>query len=146
MKVIPANKAKTQSGENLEVISATLNKLKIKAQKELETKRKKDAEKFLEKLEHQIDKEIKFAIKSGKFNIQIILDEHWNFKFDTHCFEFHDVVNKLVEELRAAKYQVDYGPGSILCDTTAAYMNSGGECGRSEPYYIDVLALNVSWK
>lgn len=146
MKILPANKAKTQSNEKLEMISTALAQLQTKAQKELEEKHRKDAEKFLAKLENQIDEEIKFAIKNGKFNIQIILDEHWNFKFDTHCFEFHDVVNKLVEELRAAKYQVDYGPGSILCDTTAAYMNSGGECGSSTPYYSDVLALNVSWK
>jgi hypothetical protein len=146
MKILPANKAKNKSGENLEVISATLNKLKIKAQKELEEKHRKDAEKFLEKLEHQIDKEIKSAIKVGKFNIQIILDENWNyFKFDTHCFEFHDVVTKIVEELRAAKYEVYYGRDSIYHDTTLDYMNSGGECGSSTPRYTNILALNISW-
>lgn len=145
MKILSANKAKAQSSENSEVISASLAQLKIKAQKELEEKHRKDAEKFLAKLEHQIDKEIKSAIKIGKFNVQIILDKHWNFKFDTHCFEFHDVVKKIVEELQAAKYEVYYGRSSIYHDTTLDYMNSGGECGSSTPYYTNVLALNISW-
>ena len=119
--------------------------------KELELKCQLEKEEDEKKLQYkktiskEIIDEINRAIKNGKLSVTYILQENWNRKFDTKSFEYNDVIEKFVSELRDKQYTVFYGNDSVYHDTTFDYMNSGGECGSSTPYYTDVLSLRIMW-
>lgn len=143
--LISATKARTKSKVNLK------KKMTEEQKKTFELECKKKQEKEIENLEYKksitkkVIDDINRAIKNGELNTEVILQEHWNFRFETKCFKFDSVIKELVEELKSQTYDVDYGPNKIYHDTTSDYMNSGGECGSSEPYYTDVLSLYIKW-
>jgi hypothetical protein len=116
---------------------------------ELECKKKQEVEKenleYKKSITKKIIDEINYSIKNGKLSAEVILQENWNFKFETKCFKFDSVIKELVEELKFQQYDVYYGKDSVYHDTSFDYMNSGGECGSSEPYYTDVLGLRIKW-
>ncbi len=122
-----------------------------KRELEFELKKKKEIE--LENREYKkeitaiVIGDINQAVKNGESSVNVILQENWNFKFETKCFKFDSIIKELVEKLKSKKhgYDVYYGPNKVYHDTTNAYMNSGGECGSSEPYYTDVLSLYIKW-
>lgn len=141
-----ANEAatKTRCFYNQKVMNDAIKETK-EALKQAVRKKKKSLE-FYESLSQNIRERIKMAIKNGESSISIVLQEPWNRKFPLDSFEHNDTVKGIIEELRAKGYEIWYGYDSIYCDTTVDYMNSGGECGRSTPYYKEILALNVNWK
>lgn len=116
---------------------------------ELECKKKQEMEKanleYKKSITKKVIDEINYSIKNGELSAEVILQENWNFKFETKCFKFDSVVKELVEELKSQQYDVYYGKDSVYHDTSFDYMNSGGECGRSEPYYTEVLSLRIKW-
>lgn len=85
------------------------------------------------------------AIKNGELKTEVILQKYWNFRLENNCFKFDNVIKELVKELKSQNYDVYYGPNKVYHDTTVQYMNSGGECGSSDPYYTDVLSLCIKW-
>ena len=52
----------------------------------------------------------------------------------------------LMRRLRRDGYRVEVNYTAREIDDTGAYLNSDGECGSKEPYWVDEIRLEVSWE
>ena len=60
-------------------------------------------------------------------------------------FEFKNDLNLIMRGLRKDGFEVGVTSRSYEVDDTAAYMNSGGECGSEEPYWTTDIVLEINW-
>lgn len=143
--LISATQAHTKSKVNLKKKISEEQKRAFELEYKMKQKKESENSEYKKFITKKVVDEINNSIKNGELSIGVILQEPWNFGFDTKRFKFDDVIKKLVEELKLSNYDVYYGKDTVYHDTTFDYMNSGGECGSSTPYYTDVLSLRVKW-
>jgi undecaprenyl pyrophosphate synthase len=115
-----------------------------------EKKRKEYYAKTLEDIQWRIDARIKDGIT--KIEDYRLSTENWTDrplageqKFFKN-FEFAAELKKIITKLRRDGYKVTVKEGWVEHDDSAAYLNSGGECGSETPYNMYHTWLEISWE
>jgi hypothetical protein len=143
--LISATEANKKSKVLLKEKISKEEKRKIQLENKLKKEKKSKNLEYKTSISNTISEYIAGSIKRGEFETRIILEEIWNSKISTSLFEFDDVIKELIPALENKGYIVRYGATEIYHDTTVDYMNSGGECGSSTPYYTTSLTLDIKW-
>lgn len=128
---------------------AKQNRIEQCKQKKEETKKFKENRKaFYDKWISKINLKIDFAVADGHNRVEVDMEEDIRLTNGIYLQgeEYKETLNKIKKELEKNGFSVDIGNHGRMVDTTAAYMNSGGECGRSEPYWTKIFSIIVSWK
>ena len=60
-------------------------------------------------------------------------------------FEYAAELQSIIAELEKDRYVVELVGESVEHDESAAYLNSGGECGSTTPYWTYDTVLRVRW-
>ena len=115
-----------------------------------EKKRKEYYAKTLEDIQWRIDIHINdgetkiedYRLSTENFSDGPLAGEQKFFK----NFEFAAELKKIIAKLRRDGYKVTVKEGSVQHDDSAAYLNSGGECGSETPYYMYHTWLEISWE
>lgn len=96
---------------------------------------------FYNKLKQECEKNIKYAIENGETSCYIYLK---SFDYDD-MKNFPQQIEKVIEEYKNKGFNARQTTITEYHDDTVAYMNSGGECGSSEPYYTNEDVVEISW-
>lgn len=129
----------------------------------------------IKKIEAQIRERIKYAVQSGNKSVEITLsrDSHdvlrgeykylpqktsRNYRGEPQSSYYHawgegylkyapwgKYVKLVLAKLRRDGYKCTIEGESVEHDESAAYMNSGGECGSETPYYTRDTTLTIKW-
>ena len=125
-------------------------KRKIQRATAWERRRKEYYAKTLENIKWHIDAYIKdgetkiedYRLSTENDSDGLLAGEQKFFK----NFEFAVELKKIIAKLRRDGYKVTVKAGSVQHDDSAAYLNSGGECGSETPYYMYHTWLEISWE
>ena len=119
----------------------------FEARQAAEKKAKEHAKrkKWREEFEASVRQSIEYAVKYGKTETSVAIDNYSSLDAYEELFEFKDDMKLVIQHLKRDGYTVVLTTHSYEVDDTAAYMNSGGECGSSEPYWTTDVVLKVSW-
>jgi pyruvate-formate lyase-activating enzyme len=132
---------------------------RIKREKESEERRFRDKKAkskkhkdFYASLLRHIYASIDYTVKDGKKSIsRTLVSEHWVSDKSVYGdffkrFEFAKEVKLVLRKLHKDGYKAVIEGRCVEHDTSAAYMNSGGECGSETPYHTYDSILVVSWE
>lgn len=131
----------------------------IREQKEAEAVRKKERDKhqkWFDETLKEIKTRIKYYVKNGERKLEHTIDPeiHYNFvdEADKLCsygdrknFEFMAEAKKIVIALQLENYKASIDIIEKSEDGSAAYMNSGGECGFEGVRWYKNLVIIVKW-
>lgn len=121
-----------------------------KWKEELE-KRSAEHKKWYEETKADVRTRIEWAVKSGHKSLMYnLLDLGYKDPLNNAMtfldkFEYAVELRKIVKELNDLEYHTEIRHVTEHHDDSAAYMNSGGECGSLTPYSTEHMALVVSW-
>lgn len=129
----------------------------------------------IKKIEAEFRQRIKYAVQSGNKSVEITLsrDSHdvlrgeykylpqktsRNYRGEPQSSYYHawgegylkyapwgKYVKLVLAKLRRDGYKCTIEGESVEHDESAAYMNSGGECGSETPYYTRDTTLTIKW-
>lgn len=121
----------------------------------------------IKKIEAEFRERIKWAVEDGRTNLEITLSSdnrdvlRGEYKYLPSSGEYGyrkawgegylkyaawgKYVKLALAKLRRDGFKCEVVSESVEHDESAAYMNSGGECGSEKPYWTQNTALKISW-
>lgn len=143
--IISAKQALNQSLLNESKLEILFKK-KIESEKSKQDREKRlNQDKYFLDISTQIRENIKTAIEIGEKHISIVLKDNFSRHLAKESFEFYPIIEKIMKFYSDQGYVCDCDKGQLYHDTSFEYLNSGGECGSSTPYYSDALYLTIDW-
>lgn len=154
-------------------LASTINAAALAKKKEIENaKRRVNAKKHKHDASHTFlaifaqgcRDSIKYAVEDGKKSTQIALSEDnkdiaaspasgYDYVYGENLYQdylknskFGKEVKIVMRKLVHEGYKVEVESKSIEHDESAAYMNSGGECGSETPWWTANTYLTISWR
>ena len=124
--------------------------------------------KRLVQIEKEFRERIGYAVEDGRKSAQITLssdykdtlrttdryspkclpdnrrDECWGIGYLKYA-AWGKLVKRVMTKLRRDGYKCAVDAENVEHDESAAYLNSGGECGSETPYYTRNTVLTISW-
>lgn len=146
--LLDAVEALEQSKRQSVVVAEEKRKATLLIKQEAEQKKRERHQKYYDELFQRVQQRITWAIETGECATTIVLtNDHyaWPAEFFEKD-EYAEDVRRVVKYLQQRGYVAEVERLDTEQDETAAYMNSGGECGHSEIYWTRDIVLTISWK
>ena len=145
-----AQEALKKSQKNAEVIRLAEEKEARENAKKNKLKSEKAHETFYQNFLKKVQRQIGFSVEYGNKSLKETLLEgtRWDPVYQDFLGKhpYGAEYKRLLCKLHRDGYKADIVQTATRHDTSAAYMNSGGECGSEEPYWTDDIELQVSWE
>lgn len=148
-------------------LASSINAARLAKEKEIDRKKKRVSEKksrntakikFLQEFAEDCRDRIRSAVGDGEKSTKILLSQNnQDYAAGEHVYaeglyqdylknaKFGKEVKVVMAKLRREGYKVEVESRSTEHDDSAAYMNSGGECGSETPWWTSDTVLVISW-